>query len=59
MAENNFPKLHNASPPGVSGSAPSGASYIVGYPVRPYRKCCLYGIRFDGFDSFLFDPHEY
>lgn len=57
MAENNFPKLHNASWPGIVGKGPDSE------PVIPFEKmlqmtsaAAVNGVKFDGIDIGLFDP---
>ena len=54
---NNFPKLHNASWPGIVGKGPGSE------PMIPFDKMLemtanaeVDGIRFDGIDIGLFDP---
>jgi len=57
MPENNFPKLHNASWPGIVGKGPDSE------PAIPFEKMLqmtaaaeVNGIRFEGIDIGLFDP---
>ena len=57
MAENNYPKLHNASWPGIVGKGEGSE------PVIPFEKMLqmtaaaeVDGVRFDGIDIGLFDP---
>lgn len=57
MAENNYPKIHNASWPGVVGKGPDSE------PPIPFEKMLqmtvaaeVDGVRFDGMDVGLFDP---
>ncbi|MGB5169995.1 MAG: sugar phosphate isomerase/epimerase [Eudoraea sp.] len=58
MAENNFPKLHNASWPGVVGKGPDSEPPIsLDTMLDLTANAEVDGIRFDGFDLFLFDPH--
>jgi len=56
---NNFPKLHNAAWPGVVGKEPGTEN-----PPIPLETMLDYtaaaevdGVKFDGVDLFLFDPH--
>ncbi len=57
MPENNYPKLHNASWPGIVGKGPDSE------PVIPFEKMLQFtaaaeadGVKFDGIDIGLFDP---
>lgn len=57
-AENNFPKLHNATWPGIVGKGPDSE------PVIPFDDLLAYtaaaevnGVKFDGVDVGLLDPH--
>lgn len=58
-ARNNFPKLHNAAWPGVVGKGSPGAEpfldldTMLNYTVTAEVD----GVKFDGIDLFLFDPH--
>jgi sugar phosphate isomerase/epimerase len=56
---NNFPKLHNAMWPGLVGKGSPGAepSIDLDMMLDLTAKAEVDGIRFDGVDLFLFDPH--
>ena len=56
---NNFPKLHNAMWPGLVGKGSPGAepSIDLDTMLDMTAKAEVDGIRFDGVDLFLFDPH--
>ncbi|HLT08450.1 MAG TPA: TIM barrel protein [Cyclobacteriaceae bacterium] len=58
MSENNFPKLHNATWPGIIGKGPDSE------PVIPFDTMLemtaaaeVDGVKFDGVDIGVFDPH--
>jgi sugar phosphate isomerase/epimerase len=58
MSENNFPKLHNATWPGIVGKGPDSE------PVIPFDTMLemtaaaeVDGVKFDGVDIGLLDPH--
>ncbi|WP_416444664.1 sugar phosphate isomerase/epimerase family protein [Leeuwenhoekiella sp. A16] len=58
MQNNNFPKLHNATWPGIVGKGPDSE------PVIPFNKMLemtaaaeVDGVKFDGVDLGLLDPH--
>ena len=58
MQENNFPKLHNATWPGVVGKGDGSE------PVIPFDTLLKFtadaevdGVKFDGIDLGLFEPH--
>lgn len=58
MSENNYPKLHNASWPGVVGKGPDSEPPIsIDTMMSLTEKAEVDGVKFDGFDLFLFDPH--
>src|SRR2546425_1412220 len=59
MSENNFPKLHNAMWPGLVGKGSPGAepSIDLDSMLDLTAKAEVDGIKFDGVDLFLFDPH--
>lgn len=58
MAENNYPKLHNATWPGVVGKGPDSEPEIsIDTMLDLTAKAEVDGVKFDGFDLFLFDPH--
>lgn len=56
---NNYPKLHNAAWPGVVGKGgPNGEPPIdLDTMLDLTADAEVDGVRFDGFDLFLFDPH--
>ena len=55
---NNYPKLHNASWPGVVGKGPdSEPSISIDTMIELTANAEVDGIKFDGFDLFLYDPH--
>src|SRR6478736_125590 len=56
---NNFPKLHNAMWPGLVGKGSPGAepSIDLDTMLDLTSRAEVDGIRFDGVDLFLFDPH--
>ena len=56
---NNFPKLHNAMWPGLVGKGSPGAepSIDLDTMLDLTSKAQVDGIKFDGVDIFLFDPH--
>src|SRR5436305_80994 len=56
---NNYPKLHNAAWPGVVGKGSPGAepSIDLDTMLDLTAKAEVDGIRFDGVDLFLYDPH--
>ncbi|QEH33861.1 Xylose isomerase-like TIM barrel [Aquisphaera giovannonii] len=55
----NFPKLHNAAWPGVVGKGGEGGDPPIGLDTMLDLTAAaeVDGIRFDGFDLFLFQPH--
>ena len=59
MADNNYPKLHNATWPGVVGKGAPGAEPII--PLDTLLKLTanaeVNGQKFDGVDLWLADPH--
>lgn len=58
MQENNYPKLHNASWPGVVGKGPDSEPPIsLDILIDLTAKAEVDGVKFDGFDLFLSDPH--
>lgn len=58
MQTNNFPKLHNASWPGVVGKGPDSEPPIdIDTMIELTANAEVDGVKFDGFDLFLFDPH--
>lgn len=56
---NNFPKLHNAMWPGLVGKGSPGAEPCIDLDTMLdlTARAQVDGIRFDGVDIFLFDPH--
>ena len=58
MQENNYPKLHNASWPGVVGKGPDSEPPIsIDTMIELTANAEVDGIKFDGFDLFAADPH--
>ena len=59
MKVNNYPKLHNAAWPGVVGKGSPGAEPFIDLDTMldHTAKAEVKGVKFDGFDLFLFDPH--
>lgn len=58
MSNNNYPKLHNAAWPGVVGKGPDSEPPIpLDTMLKLTSKAEVNGIKFDGIDLFLFDPH--
>src|SRR5437899_9750980 len=57
--QNNFPKLHNAMWPGLVGKGSPGAepSIDLDKMLELTANAEVDGIKFDGVDLFLFDPH--
>src|SRR5262249_52411495 len=55
----NFPKLHNAAWPGVVGKGGDGADPPIGLDTMLDLTAAaeVDGVKFDGFDLFLFQPH--
>jgi len=58
-AQNNYPKLHNALWPGLVGKGSPGAEPCIGLDTMLdlTAKAEVNGVKFDGVDIFLFDPH--
>lgn len=55
---NNFPKLHNAMWPGVVGKGPDSEPTIsLDTMIDLTAKASVNGVKFDGIDLFLGDPH--
>jgi len=56
---NNFPKLHNAMWPGLVGKGSPGAEPCLDLDTMLdlTAKAEVNGVKFDGVDLFLFDPH--
>src|SRR5215203_4724184 len=59
MPQNNYPKLHNAMWPGLVGKGSPGAEPFIDLDTMLdlTAKAEVKGIKFDGVDLFLFDPH--
>jgi sugar phosphate isomerase/epimerase len=58
MPRNEFPKLHNAAWPGVVGKGPDSEPPIpLDTMLDMTAAAGVDGVKFDGFDLFLFDPH--
>src|ERR1700709_786628 len=56
--KNNFPKLHNAAWPGLVGKGPDSEPPIdLDTMMDLTAKASVDGVKFDGMDLFLFDPH--
>ena len=58
-AKNNYPKLHNALWPGLVGKGSPGAEPCIDLDTMLALtvKAEVNGVKFDGVDIFLFDPH--
>jgi len=58
-ARNNYPKLHNAAWPGLVGKGSPGAEPCIDLDkmIELTAAADLGGVRFDGMDLFLFEPH--
>jgi len=56
---NNYPKLHNAAWPGLVGKGPDADEPAIGLDVMLDLTAAAEfdGVRFDGFDVFLYHPH--
>src|SRR6266496_4861359 len=59
MPQNNYPKLHNAMWPGLVGKGSPGAEPFIDLDTMLDLTAGaeVDGIKFDGVDIFLFDPH--
>ncbi len=58
MSENNYPKLHNATWPGIVGKGPDSEPVISFDTMLNMTAAAeVEGIKFDGIDVGLFDPH--
>ena len=58
MQDNNYPKLHNAGWPGVVGKGPDSEPPIdLDTMIDMTAAAEVDGVKFDGIDLFLFDPH--
>ena len=58
-SNNNYPRLHNAMWPGLVGKGSPGAEPFIDLDTMLdlTAKAEVDGIKFDGVDIFLFDPH--
>src|SRR5271170_2527701 len=58
-AQNNYPKLHNALWPGLVGKGSPGAEPCLDLDTMLdlTARAEVNGVKFDGVDLFLFDPH--
>ena len=54
---NNFPKLHNAAWPGVVGKGEEEPAIELATMLDLTAAAEVDGVKFDGVDLFLFDPH--
>jgi len=59
QSSNNYPKLHNAMWPGLVGKGSPGAEPCLSLDtmLNLTAKAKVNGVKFDGVDLFLFDPH--
>ncbi len=58
MQENNYPKLHNATWPGIVGKGPDSEPPIaLDTMIEMTAAAEVDGVKFDGIDIGLFDPH--
>lgn len=58
MKDHNYPKLHNAAWPGVVGKGPDSEPPIALDTMLNLTAAAeVDGVKFDGIDLFLFDPH--
>lgn len=58
MKENNYPKLHNATWPGIVGKGPDSEPVISFDEMLELTAAAeVNGVKFDGVDIGLFDPH--
>src|SRR5215212_5665743 len=58
MSANNYPKLHNAAWPGLVGKGPDSEPPIdLDTMIGLTSAASVDGVKFDGMDLFLFDPH--
>ncbi len=58
MNEHNYPKLHNATWPGIVGKGP-GSEPVISFDTMLEKTAAaeVDGVKFDGIDIGLFDPH--
>src|SRR5688500_12077081 len=55
---NNYPKLHNAAWPGLVGKGPDSEPPVdLDTMINLTAAANVGGVKFDGMDLFLFDPH--
>lgn len=59
MSQNNFPKLHNATWPGIVGKGPDADEPVISFDtmLEMTANAEVDGVKFDGVDLGLFDPH--
>src|SRR2546426_9320425 len=58
ISVNDFPKLHNAAWPGLVGKGPDSEPAIdLETMINLTAAAQVGGVKFDGMDLFLFDPH--
>ena len=59
MSKNSYPKLHNAMWPGLVGKGSPGAEPCIDLDTMLNLTAAaeVNGVKFDGVDLFLFDPH--
>ena len=58
MSENNYPKLHNATWPGIVGKGPDSEPPIsLDTLIEFTANAEVDGVKFDGIDIGLFEPH--
>ncbi len=58
MTQNNFPKLHNSTWPGIVGKGPDSEPVITIDEMLQHTAAAeVNGVKFDGVDLGLFDPH--
>src|SRR5947208_14320477 len=56
--KNNYPKLHNAAWPGLVGKGPDSEPPIdLDTMIAHTAAASVDGVKFDGMDLFLFEPH--
>src|SRR5437773_2735914 len=57
-SQNNYPKIHNAAWPGLVGKGPDSEPPIdLDTMINLTTAANVNGVKFDGVDLFLFDPH--
>jgi len=59
MSQNNYPKLHNATWPGIVGKGPDADEPVISFDTMLEMTAAaeVDGVKFDGVDLGLFDPH--